>query len=120
MRNLNQLERFRDRDWELRAHGVNGNSECGAFQVPSIVDGLALRIIASSGGGWDHVSVSRADRVPNYEEMEQIAGLFFQGHETAVQYHVPAQDHVNIHPHCLHWWRPTFAGLPRPPRSMVG
>ena len=37
----------------------------------------------------------------------------------AMQLHVPPRDHVNIHPNCLHLWRPQFAMIPRPEAWMV-
>jgi hypothetical protein len=46
--------------------------------------------------------------------------LFFREDETAMQLHVPATDHINCHPHCLHLWRPTEVEIPRPPAIMVG
>jgi hypothetical protein len=52
--------------------------------------------------------------------MEQIKRLFFHAHETAMQLHVPACDHVNHHPYCLHLWRPQDAEIPRPPAAFVG
>lgn len=80
-----------------------------------------LRIIVSWGEGWEHVSVSHRLRTPTWEEMESIASYFWPD-QTAMMLHVPKSDHINIHPYCLHWWRP--AGLidtiPRPPGYMVG
>ena len=82
-----------------------------------------LKVIASSGGGWDHVSVSTpiGSPVPTYYEMQAVAQAFFLPHETAMQLHVPADDHVNNHPNCLHWWRPNCGNqaIPIPPREFV-
>ena len=103
----------------IELYGFEGDETCGAFSVPSPVDRQPLVIVASSAGGWDHVSVSRRNRVPNWAEMEHIARLFFRDDETAVQFHVPSSDHINIHDHCLHWWRPQEAPLPRPPGIFV-
>lgn len=116
---LATLDRFRiqpPRFWQ--GHGSAGDSECGAFMIRRL--GVNLRIIASSGDGWDHVSVSTAKRCPTWEEMNHVAGLFFRPDETAMQLHVPVSDHINYHPHCLHWWRPLDAEIPRPPSIMVG
>ena len=88
--------------------------------IPSPVDQKPLAVVASSGAGWDHVSVSRPTRTPNWHEMEHVAALFFEDHEVAMQLHVPTADHVNNHPFCLHWWRPLEAEIPRPPSIMVG
>lgn len=96
-----------------------GDETCGTFIVPSPIDGQQLRIIASSGAGWDHVSVSRAKRCPNWPEMEHVKRLFF-GDEVVMQLHVPSADHVNLHEFCLHLWRPQEQEIPRPPAWMVG
>ena len=103
----------------VERYGFEGDETCGAFMVPSPIDRQPLVIVASSGGGWDHVSVSRKNRVPNWAEMEHIARLFFRDDETAVQFHVPPSDHINVHDHCLHWWRSQDAPFPRPPGIFV-
>lgn len=91
----------------------------GVFVLPS-VDGMELRIVASACEDWDHVSVSREDRCPDWYEMEQVKRLFFWPHETAMQLHVPPADHINNHNNCLHIWRPQHIEIPRPPSIMVG
>ena len=68
---------------------------------------------------WDHVSVSRTDRVPNWEEMEYVKRAFFRDDETAIEYHVPPSDHINRHEFCLHLWRPQTGAIPRPPAYMI-
>lgn len=78
-----------------------------------------LRVVVSWGEGWEHVSVAHRTRVPMYDEMAYIARHFWPD-QTAMQLHVPASDHINIHPYCLHWWRPTTQEIPRPPAWMVG
>ena len=103
----------------IELYGFEGDDTCGAFNVPSPIDHAPLVIVASSGGGWDHVSVSRKNRVPNWAEMEHVARLFFRDDETAAQFHVPASDHINIHPNALHWWRSQEAPFPRPPGIFV-
>ena len=81
--------------------------------------GVELGIICGAGMGWDHVSVSRKNRVPNWAEMEHVKRLFFKADEVAVQYHVPPAEHINIHPYVLHLWRPQAVEIPRPPRECV-
>ena len=78
-----------------------------------------LAIIASWADGWDHVSVSRKDRCPTWDEMETVKRLFFSDDEIAMQLHVPPSDHINVHPYCLHLWRPHSADIPMPPKGMV-
>jgi hypothetical protein len=118
MRDLNALNRHR---LDCTAtHGWSGDAKSGAFRVESPIDGGALHIIASADCGWDHVSVSRQNRCPNWPEMSYVKELFFKHDETVMQLHVPATDHVNFHPHCLHLWRPHAQEIPRPPIWMVG
>lgn len=119
MRSLNLLAIYRDTEWERRMGGV-GNDIGGAFKVRSPIDGGELRILATSGEGWDHVSVSRANRCPNWPEMEHVKRLFFREDEAAMQLHVPPSEHINCHPHCLHIWRPHDVVIPQPPAWMVG
>lgn len=121
MRDLTEIDRFRLRTADvLRAYGSFGDAECGVFEIPSPTDRGALHVIASSGEGWDHVSVSRRHRCPNWPEMEQVKRLLFKDDETAMQLHVPASDHINCHPNCLHLWRPHDVQIPRPPGWMIG
>ncbi len=122
MRDLHELDAYRitDKDRLWFTQGDAGDGNLGMFEVPSCTDRGVLRVIASNGDGWDHVSVSRKNRCPNWPEMSQIAAMFFRDNETAMQLHVPASDHVNNHPHCLHWWRPHGVEVPRPPAIMIG
>ena len=124
MRNLldYEIDRYRIRhaarlQW---VDGWIGDGTCGAFEVPSVRGGHKLIVIATSGEGWDHVSVSLQKRCPTWYEMEQVARLFFKPNEVAMQLHVPAKDHINCHPNCLHWWRSHDRDIPRPPNHLVG
>ncbi len=104
----------------LELYGSPGDHSCGVFNVPSPIDGAELHVLASSGDGWDHVSVSRKNRCPNWTEMEHVKRLFFADDECAMQLHVPSSQHINLHPYCLHLWRPLETAIPRPPGWMVG
>jgi hypothetical protein len=117
MRNLDLLNAHR---LDASAvYGHSGNGTCGCFAFPSPVDGQPLRVIAAVDEGWDHVSVSRASRCPNWPEMEFIKRKFFADSETAMQLHVPPSDHINRHPYTLHLWRPHDQDIPRPPEHFV-
>lgn len=119
MRNLNLLDIYRDASPSVRDRfGTIGDESSGAFMIP--FEGRDLRVVASSGDGWDHVSVSLSNRTPNWREMEHIKRLFFRDDETAMQLHVPPSDHISVHPYCLHLWRPNDGReIPRPPAWMV-
>src|SRR5262245_8613529 len=120
MRDLRALDAFR-----IRGHpGGLGDETCGMFEIRSKASNQTLRVIASSDGGWDHVSVSVPNRCPNWPEMEQIRRLFFKDAEAVMQYHAPVADYVDGSrrgdcEHCLHLWRPQFQTLPAPPRWML-
>lgn len=120
MRNLRTLDACRLTDAQIIAHyGWAGDETCGAFAIPSPIDRAEMRVVASSGEGWDHVSVSRAKRCPNWLEMDHVKRLFFNDSEVAVQFHVPVAKHISAHPFCLHLWRPHAIDIPLPPESMV-
>lgn len=96
-------ERFRLRvDGDSWAVGTNN----GVFTVPSPEGPFKMNVIASCGGGWDHVSVSFKNRTPTWKEMCAVKDLFFKDDEVAMQLHPPKDDYVNEHQFCLHLWRP--------------
>lgn len=78
-----------------------------------------LRIIASDGGGWDHVSVSLKDRVPSYFEMKLVRRLFWGDDDVIVEYHMGKTDHVNCNNNVLHLWRCQVGHFPTPPKLFV-
>ena len=121
MRNLRLLDAYRRTDHAVIEHYGNiGDESAGVFTVPSVIDKGTMVVIASVGEGWDHVSVSRATRCPNWAEMEQVKRLFFKDDETAMQLHVPVADHISVHPFCLHLWRPLDREIPLPPKDHIG
>lgn len=119
MRNLNLLNDYRDRDVEINVMGVFGDDSCGVFRFP--LPGVASKanVIASALGGWDHVSVTLPNRCPTWGEMDLIKRAFFEPDECALQYHPPVAKHVNVHPFCLHLWRPHLVPIPMPPQEFV-
>ena len=124
MKDLTQVEidRYRDRSPQILQHyGSFGDGGNGVFVLPSPIDTAPLTVVASDGEGWDHVSVSRHNRCPNWPELEFIKRTFFRDDETAMQLHVPPSDHRSVHDYCLHLWRPNDGReIPRPPAMMVG
>lgn len=92
----------------------------GRFVIP--VKSFTLTVIACDGAqtGWDHVSVSLPSRCPNWNEMCVVKDLFWEKDEAVVQFHPPESDYVNMHPYCLHLWRPTTFNLTLPPSILVG
>jgi hypothetical protein len=125
MRNLRHLDHYRitDRDTLTITHGWAGDHTCGAFRLKSPTDGAELLVLASTGSGWDHCSVTRGGRqggrCPNWTEMEYVKRMFFEDNELAVQFHLPVDEHINLHPNCLHLWRSQEFEFGLPPREMV-
>lgn len=106
-------------DKVVQRFGWAGDGTCGFFSVPSPIDHATMMVVASSGFGWDHVSVSRRKRCPNWTEMKYIKCLFFYPSDVVMQLHVAESDHIDVHHNCLHLWRPRNATIPLPPAEMV-
>lgn len=68
---------------------------------------------------WEHVSVSSPIRTPNWYEMCFIKNIFWDEEETVLQYHPPKSCYKNIHPYCLHLWKPTHFDIELPPIEAV-
>ena len=83
------------------------------------IRGKIFTVVYSDGGGWDHVSVSFRNRCPSWDEMCEIKDMFFRPDECCIEYHPAEKDYVNVHPYCLHIWRPQKDELPKPPRIFV-
>ncbi len=99
---------------------VDGNNGAFCIPNPNAASSLALFVIASDEGGWEHVSVSMKGRCPNWAEMCFVKGLFWDDEDCVMQLHPPRSQWVNNHSRCLHLWRPVGGAIPTPPSMMVG
>lgn len=113
MKDLSYLDKYRVRF----KNGNNGDKHNGMFHLR--VNGSPVIVIASNGLGWEHVSVSHDNRVPNWETMCKIKEMFFEDDEAVMQLHPKKADYINNHPYCLHLWRPIETEIPVPPLFMV-
>ena len=111
-------EAFRIKTGPLRSDASYGNN--GLFRVPTRPGQPPLQIIASDGDDWEHVSVSRPDRIPTWDEMCRVKTMFWGDDDCVMQLHPPESDYVNNHSRCLHLWRPIGVSIPRPPSLLVG
>ena len=114
----------------------------GVFVIPTRVQGRKLKVIASDGLGWEHVSISilinkrrartagRRGKTPTWQECCQVKDLFWGPEDVVMQLHPRHSEYVSVH-ECLHLWRPTPPGIeipigsthftiPAPPSFMVG
>lgn len=96
---------------EGNLYGNTGNNGCFLYHQ--------LRIIASEGDGWEHVSVSLVNRIPYWSHMCTVKNMFWDKEDCVIQYHPPESDYVRNHPHVLHLWRPIGILLPMPPILLV-
>lgn len=53
---------------------------------------------------WLHVSVSREDRLPTWEDLKTVKDIIVGPEATALQVLPPKSKYVNKHPFCLHLW----------------
>lgn len=69
---------------------------------------LGLRVIHSyayvDDQWWDYISVSRARRLPTWEDLKLVKDLIIGKDREAIQVLPKEEEFVNIHPHCLHLW----------------
>jgi hypothetical protein len=70
-------------------------------------DGLRVIMTAAEerdGKRWMHVSFSRANRLPSWDDLRKVKDIFIGRERLAVQVLPKARDYVNHHPHTLHLW----------------
>jgi len=107
--------KYRVRTGRMGTDESAGNN--GAFLYPTH-DGQMI-VIASDKGGWEHLSASLSHRCPTWDEMCILKKIFWDETDCVVQYHPPASQYVNNHPHCLHLWRCVDQPFPLPPKGFV-
>jgi len=114
---------YRVREGQMGTTNAYGNN--GTFRVPhQKLYKASYQIIASDGEGWEHVSVHVVDRrqprIPTWDEMCYIKGLFWGDDDIVVQFHPRKSDYVNLHPYVLHLWRQAGGDFPHPRSELVG
>ncbi len=137
MKNLNELNKYRDRNAEARAYGRDfcddDRSWVGIFRVPVVqsTGGYPKMLVIVSryvegnqkldaNYPWNHVSASLPNKCPTWEDMCKLKDLFFEPHEVAMQLHPAQSDNISNHSYCLHIWEPVNDIIPMPPSAMVG
>lgn len=114
-------ERFRITKGLQASNASFGNN--GAFYVDVLRNKRPFWVIASDGGGWEHVSISLpgAKKCPSWEVMVAIKDMFWDPGDMVIQFHPPEADYVNIHPYTLHLWRKAGTNdfVETPPLFMV-
>lgn len=103
---------------KFRFLGQAGDTN-GAFMV-TLAHNQKVFVIASDGCDWEHVSVSRKDRIPTWDEMCAVKAMFWDDSDCVVQFHPPKSEYVNNHARCLHLWRKVGVEFELPPTLLVG
>lgn len=62
-------------------------------------------VLTQDAGLW-HMSVSRNDRLPTYDELKDARYQLMPDVKYAVQIFPPQGDFVSVHQFCLHLWEP--------------
>ena len=120
------LEPYRSRSLEMAVAQCRGDSTRGILLIPGPIDCM-LKVIVSTGRGWEHVSVSRADpgttisdqTPPSWKEMEYVRRLLWDPEDTVIQIHPPLNKYVNKHTGVLHLWRKLDMEIPLPDPDMI-
>ena len=60
----------------------------------------------ASSRQWLHLSFSRADRMPDYADLQLVRRELIGTDRLSVQFFPAAEEYVNLHNFCLHLWAP--------------
>lgn len=102
-------------DWNFlnkhrREHPLLGKNDAswgfnGYFEFE--VNCIPIKVVASDGEGWQHVSVSlvASSFTASWDMMCKVKDLFWEPEDAVIQIHPPKSEYVNFHKGCLHLWR---------------
>jgi hypothetical protein len=79
----------------------------GGGQAFRRIDGQMVVLMTEddiNGTTWLHVSVSRRDRYPTWDEILFVKNTFIGRDLEAVQILPREEDYVNVHQNCFHLW----------------
>lgn len=85
-------------DWQLASAGADGATY-------DSIDGLRVLMsvaVELDGKRWLHVSCSRQNRLPSWNDLRRVKDLFIGTSRAAIQVLPKQEKHVNIHPRVLH------------------
>lgn len=95
--------------------------DCASGMGKAYKSADGLLVLASvrqelDGRLWAHVSVSRRERLPSWDDLKLVKDLFVGRDRPAYQVLPRARDYVNVHPYVLHLWTPADDGPDPTPR----
>lgn len=72
------------------------------------LDGLKVMLSVEAKDGdprkWLHVSLSREDRLPSWDDIRTVKDIFIGRHRTAIQVLPREEEYVNLNKTVLHLW----------------
>ena len=83
-----------------------------AYRSPDGIIVIISKAVEQDGKEWMHVSFSRKNRMPSYNDMALVKAVFIGPDKDAVMVLPRKSKHVNIHNYCLHLF--TTEELPLP------
>lgn len=104
---------------ENRIFNLTCGEDGGHCYIKLIPEKKIFTVIFSWGCNWEHVSVSLSNRCPTWDEMCIIKNIFWNDNETVIQFHPSKENYKNLHPYCLHLWKPIKEKLPIPYLCLV-
>jgi hypothetical protein len=87
--------------WRYVERRENGALYISTVEHMSVIESIAIE---QDGKRWHHVSVSRPDRLPSYDDLVFVKEHWIGDTRYAYQVFPPKHKHVNFDPHCLHLW----------------
>jgi hypothetical protein len=77
-----------------------------ALAHPNGLRVLVSAMIEADGKPWLHVSFSRPDRLPSYDDLKLVKAEVVGADRKAIQVFPAESQFVNRHAYCLHLWSP--------------
>lgn len=87
--------------WKVVEVREDGAKYVSTREELSVIDSIDVE---KDGKLWLHVSVSRPDRLPSYDDLCFVKKHWIGDDKEAYQVFARREKHVNIDPHCLHLW----------------
>lgn len=78
--------------------------DAARFRGPRGLRVIVTEGLERDGKRWRHVSVSKRDQLPSWDDLKAVKDLLIGSEALAIQVLPRASEYVNIHPHCLHLW----------------
>jgi len=67
---------------------------------------VCVEVEMNESDRWIHVSLSRPDRIPTYNDLKLVKELFIGADRKAIQILPSRSEHYNLHEFCLHLYSP--------------